>query len=67
MSLPGFLRRAVSTLPRRGRIDFTNTKEAFKTKSFSDLLRQFLVYNVFTIDALVNNSDKVSLVYYTVY
>lgn len=57
--LPLLSCKAKSTMSRIGRLDFTNTKEAFKTKSTSDLLRQFVVYKAFTFDLLVNNSDKV--------
>ena len=40
--------------------DFTNTAEAFKTKTTKEVLRSYLVYKMFTFEGIVSRSQKVS-------
>ena len=41
------------------KLDFSNTKEAFRSKRFSELLRHYLVYRSFSFNRLVDNSQMV--------
>lgn len=41
--------------------DFTNTAEAFKTKTTKEVFRSYLVYKMFTFEGLVGRSQKVSV------
>ena len=47
---------------KRPRLDFSNTAEAFHSKSTAELLRHYLVYKSLTFNSLVDNSQKVWLV-----
>eukprot|EP00731_Ephydatia_muelleri_P022707 Em0015g290a len=38
--------------------DFTNTAEAFKTKTTKEILRSYLVYKMFTFEGIVSRSQK---------
>ena len=40
--------------------DFNDVKIAYQSKSTRELLRAFLVYQLFSFDRLVDSSDKVS-------
>lgn len=42
-------------------LDFGNTKEAYRSKSFSELLRHYVVFKAFTFKSLVDNNKAVSL------
>ena len=50
----------VSTRLLRGGLDFSNTREAYRSKTFRELLRHFLVYKVFSYTPVVENSQKVN-------
>ncbi len=41
-------------------VDFTDTKKAYHLKSFSELLRHYLLYKIFGFKSLVRHSNKVS-------
>lgn len=43
--------------------DFEDTREAYRSKSFSELLRHYAVFKLFTITPLVNNNKQVSTEY----
>ena len=45
---------------KRPTLDFSNTVEAFRSKSMAELLRHYFVYKSFTFNTLVDNSQKVS-------
>lgn len=40
-------------------MDFGNTKEAYRSKKFSELLRHYLVLQVFSFKYLVDNNKTV--------
>lgn len=48
--------------PARDELDvsFNNPKEAFKSKKTSELIRAYLVYQICSVNYLVENNDKVS-------
>ena len=46
---------------RRVSVDFSNTKDAFRSKTFSDMLRHYVVYKAFSYDSLVDNAHKVKI------
>lgn len=54
------VRRLLSNVSRNSSLDFSNTKEAYRSKSFAQLLRHYLVYKVFAYTSVVENSQRVS-------
>lgn len=46
---------------KRPTLDFSNTVEAFRSKSMTELLRHYFVFKSFTFNTLVDNSQKVLL------
>jgi len=55
----GERRRATLSQPDTP-LDFGDTKEAFRSKSFSELFRQYVVFKAFTFKFLVDNNKTVS-------
>ena len=47
-------------LLRGGGLDFSNTREAYRSKTFGELFRHYLVYKVFSYTSVVENSQRVS-------
>ncbi len=41
------------------KVDFTDTQKAYGLKSFSELLRHYVVYKLFSVTSIVRHSDKV--------
>ena len=50
--------KSTETAPRP---DFGDSREAYRSKSFSELLRHYIVFKVFTFKPLVDNNKTVSL------
>lgn len=42
--------------------DFGDTREAYRSKSFSELLRHYVVFKAFTFKSLVHNNKSVSYI-----
>lgn len=45
-------------------LDFSNTKEAYQSKSFREVLRHYVVFKSLSYDRLVDNSEKVCVYCY---
>lgn len=45
-------------------LDFSNTKEAYRSKSFYELLRHYFVFKALSYQRLVDNNKTVSLLWY---
>lgn len=54
------LRRFLSNAAKASTVDFSNTREAYQSKSVRQLLRHYLVYRIFAYTRIVDNSEKVS-------
>ena len=51
---------SVRLLRSGGGLDFSNTREAYRSKTLGELLRHYLVYQVFSYTSVVENSQRVS-------
>ena len=49
-----------ATSQDREQLDFGNTREAYKSKTFLELLRHYAVFKLFSYQVLVENNEQVS-------
>ena len=47
------------TTSEHEQLDFGNTKEAYRSKTFSELLRNYVVFKIFSFKILVDNNKTV--------
>ena len=51
--------RLLRSVKSNGGLDFSNTREAYRSKTFGELLRHYLVYKVFAYKLVVESSQRV--------